>query len=233
MNESKKCLSGAWLKYIAMFTMFLDHWDKTLLFDALQISPQMIPLRIFSGFCEIVGRFAFPIFCFLLVEGFFQTGSRWKYLRNLFLFALISEIPFDLCFSSVIFLWQAQNVFFTLALGFALIWGLETLKKRISSWYIPGFFCFLFTCILAALLSTDYAYLGITVITILYLLRSHPVAASLAAFVPLWKTPWALPGFLMTDLYNGQRGRQRKWLNYWFYPVHLLLLALLRTILFS
>ncbi len=233
MKENKKCLSGAWLKYIAMFTMFLDHLDKTLLFDALLISPQCIPLRIFSGFCEIVGRFAFPIFCFLLVEGFFHTGNRRKYLGNLVLFALISEIPFDLCFGGVFFLRQAQNVFFTLALGFALIWVLEALKKRISSWYIPGFFCFLLACVLAALLSTDYAYLGIAVITILYLLRSHPLAASLAAFVPLWKTPWALPGFLMTNLYNGQRGRQRKWLNYWFYPVHLLLLALLRAILFS
>lgn len=232
MSENKKILSGAWLKYIAMAAMFLDHLDKTILFEALLNNPHSVSLLIFSRFCEIVGRFAFPIFCFLLIEGFIHTRNRGKYLANMGLFSLISEVPFDLCFSGVAFLWQSQNVFFTLSLGLCLIWVLEKLKKNVTCWYIPAFFCFLLTCILASLLSTDYEYLGITVITIWYLLRSWPIAASLTAFLPLIKTIWALPGFLLTNLYNGQRGKQYKWLNYWFYPFHLLLLALLRHIMF-
>lgn len=232
MMQTKKVLSGAWLKHIAMATMFLDHLDKTIVFEFLQRDPGCVPLQIFSFFCEIVGRFAFPIFCFLLIEGFFHTRSRGKYLGNLVLFAFVSEIPFDLCFNGVPFLWQSQNVFFTLALGLCLIWATNEIKQRIKWWFIPGLFFFLLACILSMLLSTDYEYFGIGGIAIWYLLRSYPFAASMIAFVPLWKTVWALPGFLLTNLYNGQRGKQCKWLNYWFYPAHLLLLALLRYLLF-
>lgn len=232
MQQRNKPLSGAWLKHIAMVTMFLDHLDKTILFEFQQRYPSYAPLQIFSFFCQIVGRFAFPIFCFLLIEGFFHTRNRGKYLANLLLFAFISEIPFDLCFNGVFFLWQSQNVFFTLALGLCLIWATEELKQRSKYWIIPGLFLFLLACILAMLLSTDYEYFGIAVIAIWYLLRRQPLLASLAAFLPLYKTVWALPGFLLTNLYNGQRGKQCKWLNYWFYPAHLLLLALLRYIFF-
>lgn len=232
MVQIKKPLSGAWLKHIAMVTMFLDHLDKTILFEFLQRRPDCLPLLIFSSFCEIVGRFAFPIFCFLLIEGFFHTRNPGKYLLNLVVFAFISEIPFDLCFNGVAFLWQSQNVFFTLALGLCLIWAVEEMKQRFKWWYIPGAFLFILTCIVAMFLSTDYGSFGIAVIAIWYLLRSYPFAASVIAFVPLWKTVWALPGFLMTNLYNGKRGQQYKWLNYWFYPAHLLLLALLRYTLF-
>lgn len=232
MMQIRKPLSGGRLKHIAMATMFLDHLDKTLVFEFLQCRPNCLPLLILSSFCEVVGRFAFPIFCFLLIEGFFHTRNRSKYLRNLVFFALVSEIPFDLCFNGVPFLWQSQNVFFTLALGLCLIWAVEEIKPRLKWWFIPGVFLFLLTCVMAMLLSTDYGFFGIGVIAIWYLLRRHPFAASVIAFLPLWKTVWALPGFLMTNLYNGQRGRQCKWLNYWFYPAHLLLLALLRYLLF-
>lgn len=232
MQQRNLPLSGARLKHIAMATMFLDHLDKTVVFEFLQRDPGCVPLQIFSYFCEIVGRFAFPIFCFLLIEGFFHTRNRGKYLANLLLFAIISEIPFDLCFNGVPFLWQSQNVFFTLALGLCLIWATDEMKRRIKWWFIPGLFFFLLACILAMLLSTDYEYFGIAVIFLWYLLHRHPLFASLAAFLPLYKTFWALPGFLLTNLYNGQRGKQYKWLNYWFYPAHLLLLALLRHLLF-
>lgn len=232
MLQIKKPLSGASLKHIAMATMFLDHLDKTIIFEFLQRRPDCLPLLIFSSFCEIVGRFAFPIFCFLLIEGFFHTRNRGKYLLHLVFFALISEIPFDLCFSSVAFLWQSQNVFFTLSLGLGLIWIMESLQKKTKWWPFFALLCFLSAGLVSMLLSTDYAYFGIAVIAIWYLLRSTPVLAACAAFLPLYKTAWALPGFLLTILYNGQRGRQLKWLNYWFYPAHLLFLVLLRYILF-
>ena len=74
---------------------------------------------------RVAGGLAFPIFAFLLVEGFLHTRDRKRYLAKLCVFALISEIPFDLALFGTPFYRGYQNVFFTLAIGVAVMMGLE------------------------------------------------------------------------------------------------------------
>ncbi|MCI9067722.1 MAG: conjugal transfer protein TraX, partial [Lachnospiraceae bacterium] len=85
--KGKKILNGRTLKWIAVVTMFIDHLGIVL-------SPG-VSTEVWRTM-RIVGRIAFPIFCFLLVEGFYHTRDVKKYLLRLGAFALVSELPFDL-----------------------------------------------------------------------------------------------------------------------------------------
>ena len=110
------------LKLIAMVTMLIDHIGAAILlpahFTGINISNTWVDVYDLS---RKIGRTAFPIFVFLLVEGFFHTHSRKKYFGRLLLFALLSEIPFDLAFYGVLFYESSQNVFLTLAIFILLI----------------------------------------------------------------------------------------------------------------
>ena len=76
----------------------------------------------------------------------------------------------------------------------------------------------------------DYGSYGVLIPFAFYLFRSKPLAASLVGYLVIAEDVWSLPSFLLTCFYSGQRGRQHKWLNYWFYPLHLLLIAGIRLI---
>ncbi len=97
------------LKWIAVITMIIDHTGAVLFPDNMVF--------------RYIGRIAFPIFCFLLVEGFFHTRDVRKYMLRLGLFALISEIPYDLAFRDTVLEFEHQNVFFALLLGVVMIWN--------------------------------------------------------------------------------------------------------------
>ena len=126
--------------------------------------------------CRNVGRFAFPIFCFLLVEGFYHTRSRWKYLRNLLIFAVVSEVPFDLLLMGGIG-FKGQNVYFTLAIAMVTIWGVdavgEKLQQKVFSRWLLRFAIMLAGCLLAHVLNTDYSYYGIVLVLIFYFYRNQ------------------------------------------------------------
>lgn len=225
--EDYKLLSGAALKNIALTTMVIDHVNKAFVAPNLP-SAAPIYLTIIVQIMYAVGRFAFPIFCFLMVEGFYHTRSRSKYLRNLLVFAVISEIPFNLFISASIFSPDIQNIFFTLAISYLSIWGIDICKNKTKYWlwFVP-----IFTALgiyVQVQFRGDYGSKGIIIPIIFYLLRQKPFVASVVAYFPLFKTPWSLVGSLLTTLYNGERGRQIKWLNYWVYPTHLAIIGIIR-----
>ncbi|MCR5663469.1 MAG: conjugal transfer protein TraX [Oscillospiraceae bacterium] len=206
---------------------------------------------------RIIGRLAFPIFCFLLAEGFRHTRSRAKYLLRLLLFALVSEIPFDLAFNGAP--WKlslrptvlpleftSQNVGFTLLLGLAAVWLWDALLpegKKPTALRVFGAVLGAGLCACAAFwLHTDYDAMGVVLIVVMDRLRRKPWLRDLAAFGTLaamipfgssWIELLAAFGFPLLHLYNGKRGRQWRWFFYVFYPGHLLLLALLRLRLFG
>ncbi len=214
---------------------------------------------------RVAGGLAFPIFAFLLVEGFLHTRDRKRYLAKLCVFALISEIPFDLALFGTSFYRGYQNVFFTLAIGVAVMMGLEQMgPERMAGGGNAGTGSHAGTehhvgagvraeaegggravppaavsvavtaagCLLAALLHSDFGWSGILLIAVLYMFRFDRArqmifgcAVSLTAKVT---GPFA---FIPIRMYNGERGRQMKLLFYWFYPVHLLALGILRRFL--
>lgn len=133
-------ISGSTLKLIAIITMLIDHIGAVVLLRVLYsdfayaASPDRYKLLYnIYVIMRSIGRLAFPIFCFLLVEGFLHTRSVAKYAVRLTIFALVSEIPFDLSLHSQLFYVGHQNVFFTLLIGLLVMIGLryiEGLKKE-------------------------------------------------------------------------------------------------------
>lgn len=179
---------------------------------------------------RIIGRFSFPIFCFLLVEGFHHTKDVKKYMIRLGIFALVSEIPYDLAFRNVFLEFERQNVFFTLLLGV----GLMYLLQRTNRGYVK--ICYVFLAMWAAVtLGMSYDYRGILLIMIYYVCRSNQVAKLVlgSAWNFLWTGVQQFGVFASIPIafYNGEKGKSMKYMFYVFYPVHLLILYFISAIL--
>lgn len=227
-------LSGAELKLIAIISMLADHVNKALIYPYLESNHGF--LAFISDVFDIIGRIAFPLFCFMLVEGYFKTRNRKKYLLNLLLFGVISEVPFDMFTTASFFNMNWNNVMFTLALVLVTVWIIDTLKEKMQKrpkalWYLVSILIVLVMCIVSMSLSLDYEHHAILIGYFFYLFHDMPVFAIPFGYASMFKEPWALLGFGLTLTYNGERGKQHKMLYYWFYPVHLLILGLLRLCL--
>lgn len=234
-NPAKaKGLTGSTLKILAIILMFIDHLGAVIVeqgilrMPAVSSNPELWEqIRTFDQILRAIGRLAFPIFCFLLVEGFLHTRNQGKYAFRLFLFALISEIPFDLAIYGQLWYPDKQNVFFTLLIGLAVMIGCTRFQKNV--WMQTAF---LILGLLAGhFLETDYGYRGVLLIEVLYLLRfDRRIQALGGALAICWELTAPL-AFIPIWFYNGLRGISLKYFFYWFYPVHLLLLCLGRYLL--
>jgi len=223
-----KGINGSTLKILAITTMLIDHIGAAVLEYWLKFatwSPQDEALyeRIYqvNHILRSIGRLALPIFCFLLVEGYIHTKNHVKYAQRLLLFALISEIPFDLAFFNSIFAATSQNIYFTLFIGFLVMFGIEYFDKKV----IPQTLVCAAGLCTAQLLSTDYGFKGIFLIIVLYYLRNYRTEQALCGAVAISWQRIAGFAFLPIYVYNGKRGLSLKYLFYWFYPVHLLILT--------
>ena len=205
-----QCLDSFQLKCIAIVSMALDHTGAVLY-------PSQIWLRC-------LGRIAFPIFCFLIVEGFFHTHDVRRYMGRLGVFALISEIPYDLAFRGVPLEYAHQNVFFTLLIGI----GMMILLERNREWPVKAVILLL-AMWLAVLIRSDYNFRGVLLIFVIYIFHESRWLAVTAG--GLWNflyqgviQKYGVLSVLPLALYNGERGRKMKYFFYIFYPAHLLLL---------
>lgn len=212
-------LSGFDLKILAVVTMLVDHVGAILF-------PEVLWLRC-------VGRLAFPIFAFLLVEGFLHTRDVDAYLKRLFVFAVLSEIVFDYAFFGQMFYIRHQNIFFTLCLGLFLIKKLREDPKDLHR-----FLWLLGTVLAADVLRTDYGGAGVLTVLVFYQFRNNKTmtAVCIGAIHILmlgWIQSFAVLALLPIFLYNGERGRNVKYFFYTFYPVHLIFLLLLKMVVFG
>ena len=155
--EKYRILSGSALKMIAVITMLIDHIGAVLL--SMYQPAQKILFTLFGREYTVylifrdIGRAAFPIFCFLLLEGFRHTRSRFLYGRNLLLFALLSEIPWNLMFTNTL-RYERQNVFFTLFLGYLAFCAIEYFQTRPSMQLL----CILGLLVVSIFLKADYGW---------------------------------------------------------------------------
>lgn len=111
MTGKRAGLSAMTLKYIAMATMLVDHMGYVLF-------PWILWLRC-------VGRIAFPIFAFQIAEGCIRTHDRRRYALRLLLFAVLTEVPFDLAFNGQVLYLGYQNVLWTLLAGALVCWAAD------------------------------------------------------------------------------------------------------------
>lgn len=234
--ERSRGLDGGALKCIAAALMLTDHVGAILL-------PEVLALRC-------VGRLAFPIFAFFIAEGYAHTRDFGRYFRRLAIFAVVSEIPFNLE-NGAVFDLTRQNVLWTFCLALLTLRGLEALgrERGFGRWAGCGL-------VLAAgfaageLLRTDYGGWGVVTVALLYLCRDGKYAKlwlllAMAAVNGLGMGSLTMPVFggempiqlfavaalPVIWLYNGQAGpKGLRRAFYVFYPAHLLVLEGIRTL---
>ncbi len=249
-------VTGAVLKNTAYATMLIDHFFAVIFLNYMR--QHLVDGKLDPGLESVyragraVGRVSFVLFTFLIVEGFIYTRSRLRFLLRLLLFALLSEIPFDLALSGTLPDWSGQNVYWTLFLGVLVLTLWDYLSLNGSVFAAVGRFMVLLAGCLAALsCSTDYRFMGILLIFAMYQTREKDggvqfMAAGLVMLFGTWgsnlirysdiysadylfrfslREMYGLFAFLLIFLYNGKKGRQlSKAFYYGFYPVHLLIL---------
>ena len=247
------------LRRIAMASMLLDHVGVALMENALAVpligagSEELGNLVLLADLpLRMAGRVAFPIFCYLLVQGFLHTRSAARYAARLAVFAALSEAPFDLMVFGGPSL-AAQNVYFTLAIGLVMMGALRALERgnlnaRLRPWAMAG--CALAAMALSYLLRADYDAMGIALIAALYLGRGdrrRQCALSALAFLgafcvygvftgQIFSGPvlelCSLPAFYLIARGDGtRRGRAHRYAPYVFYPAHLLALYALALLI--
>lgn len=224
MSLTKGFLSGSTLKIIAIVSMLVDH-------TAYVISLWSYHATLHYIMRSLIGRIAFPLFCFLLVEGFYHTKNVRTYWIRLGVFALISEIPYDLLFTGQPLNLAKQNVFFTLWIGMLVLFLLERLKKQKNLILKSGFsFLVIFSgCMTAWILKSDYGYMGILLITGYYICSGN-MAGNMVVTIVFNIFKEQIGGILslpLIALYNGKKGLRLKYIFYIFYPLHLILLYLI------
>ncbi len=229
-------ISGSVLKMVAVITMLIDHIAATIMVRHFLATGDWSLYTVYYAMRQI-GRIAFPIYCFMLVEGLEKTRNKGKYLLRMMSFALISEIPFDLALTGKVLEFGYQNVFFTLTIALAAMMAMEKVEAKIENVRAQGAtnaVIMVFAMVLAAILQTDYDWKGVICIIGMYLLRKNRLYELIAGYVMFLFLlgEWAaLPAFILLAFYKGRKGFSCKWFFYGFYPVHLLVLYFVCVIL--
>ena len=222
MKHPLRLLDGTMLKLIAMISMVFDHAGDLFF-------PDQVWMRI-------IGRIAMPLFAFTVTEGYLHTHSKKKYLLRMLLFALISEVPFDLALFGKGLELTHQNIMFTFAYAILGLMCYEKITKgdKIS---VSGMIVLFLFIITSLLLHLDYNMVALAVIFSYYLFKNKSLSirnliTMVVYFLFRNKGVYvcALLGFLLVFLYNGKRGKGFKWLFYVFYPGHLLFLFLMKDL---
>ena len=242
LNETRHFdLSAAALHIIAMTFMLMDHLWATLL-----------PAQ---EWLTCVGRLAFPIFAFMTVEGYFHTHDLRKYLRRMLVFALLSEIPFDLMYGGTWFYPVHQNVIWTLLLGLLGIHLMEQARKKqkLALYVLTVALVVTFGAVLGTLGMVDYYGAGVLTMFVFYLFRGRKWWCFLGQLLALyWVNVELLSGLMYpvhifgTEIelcqqglallalipiwiYRGRQGyhsRPFQYACYAFYPVHMLVIVM-------
>lgn len=233
------------LHIIAMASMLCDHLWGTI-----------VPG---NDWLTCIGRIAFPIFAFLIVEGYFHTKNLKKYAGRLLLFAILSEIPFNLAMGSRLFYPIHQNVLWSFLLSLGLIHWNETAKKtgKIYLRILVGCASLLIGYLAGLLTMVDFYHAGVLTVLVFYFFRGKKWWCYLGQLLCLWYLNTEMLGGYGYDLqllertiflsrqglavlalfpiwmYQGNQGYHSKWLQmvyYGFYPLHLLILGLIKIL---
>jgi hypothetical protein len=238
-------ISSAGLHLLAMFFMLLDHLWGTV-----------VPG---NEWMTCAGRLAFPIFAFLIAEGFHYTKNLKKYMQRLLLCALLSEIPFNLMLSGRVFNPVHQNVLWTFLIAIVLMRWCEK-KRNAPIWqrYLRWAAAMAVGFLVGIVTFVDYYGYGVMMVLVFYCFRGSDLRSRLGQFAGLYWINVMLMGGLVYEftllgrlwtfhqqgfallalipiwLCRGRKGYDKPWFRnfcYLFYPLHMLALVLLRNII--
>lgn len=239
-NINPKVLNALALRGLALLFMFLGHLKKVVI-----AAPH-------SYWMMCVANMSPAIFAFQISEGFHYTSNRKRYAMRLFLFALVSEIPFNLM-AGGFFVPTRQNVMFTLLLGLLSLWLLRWGKEQKNLWAMAlSVVGAMVMCVAAQVLHMDHGMLGVLAVVLFGMTRDKTykylwqLAGMILFYIVMYQLihgsfadnwfialhSWmAVAALLPIWLYNGKRGPKNKFLQigaYLFYPAHIMLLVLIR-----
>lgn len=244
-NKVSLEMTSASLHILAMLFMLCDHLWGTVVRG--------------NDWLTCVGRLAFPIFAFMIAEGYFHTRSVKKYAIRLLICALISEIPFNLMMGGRVFYPVHQNVLWTFLIALLLIHWNEKAKATQKRWLriLVAAGTLLAGSLVGLLTMVDYYHAGVLTVMVFYFFRERTWWHRIAQLLCLWYINFEILGgfgyeisiagqtvFLMRQglallalipiwLYRGKQGYHSKWFRYicyGFYPVHLLILGLIQLL---
>lgn len=241
------------LKIIALITMLIDHLGAVVVFMMIKQGGHRELYDLYK-LLRIIGRTAFPIYCVLTVEGFVHTRNLKRYLGMIAIFAVISEIPFNLSLGHGL-LWYPnhQNVFMTLFIGILMMTCIKRTYERFFDIELQSVIVAIVIAagyLLSYFLKTDYAGSGALAIVCTYIVREHVLALNpsplndrlrnvvliliccsiLGACSKGAYEGWCFLAVPFFALYNGERGKYlSKMFYYWIYPAHLIVFWLITS----
>ena len=240
-ETNRKGIDALTLKLLAMAFMLLDHTWATV---------WSVP------WFTMVGRLAFPIFAFQIVEGFYHTSERKRYMKRMLVFALLSEIPFNLMVADGFAYPFHQNVMFTFLIALVLMNWMENSRGNLPKFLAVSAGCVVLGFALGLLTFVDYNHYGIFIVLLFYWTYNRPfgwlvqllglvyICDAMAGLVypvelfgrsfEISQQGFALLALIPIWLYDGRQGYHSKPLQYAcyaFYPVHMLVLYLLSRFL--
>ncbi len=272
MEERKKIgairiFSGTSMKIIATIAMAVEHFSKIVL--AYITETVWVPMRIngmlsheeyvrideFVRFTLYkIGDIAYPIFFFLISEGYCYTKDRKKYLTRMLIFAILSELPFDIGFFSNLstregtfpVYWGYQNVFFTYFFSILCLCSIDKVKEHFAEYgnekrllyFFADMLCIVGTICITELFQCDYGAMGVILIVVFYILRNRrflQVSAFLMIHMVLSGSQpdiFVIAAALVMLLYSGKKGKEiNRYLFYLFYPIHITVFYLFTVVL--
>ena len=224
-------MTGFGLKIVALISMLCDHSGLIFLRN--------------PSYLNIIGRISFPIFASQISEGYVHTKNLKKYISRLAWFAIISQIPFMLYLKSVELEIYKLNVFFTLLLGLSSITIYDKIKNKYNNIFL-GFLPVILFIFLGHICNCDYGWYGVTLIFMFYLFKDNKILMNesviwamflkyLTNYISspnifhLYLFLGAISSLLLINFYNNKKGKNIKYLLYIFYPLHLIVLYLLKV----
>ena len=241
-NKLKLETTSFSLHIMAMLFMLCDHLWGTIVRG--------------NDWLTCIGRLTFPIYAFMIVEGYFHTKNIKKYVCRLLLFAVLSEIPFNLAMGSSMFYPIHQNVLWSFLIAIGLIhWNEKGKEKQIWKRILVGIASVCVGYLVGIITFVDYYHAGILMVLVFYFFKSKKWWCYLGQLVCLWyinvemlggfsyevnilgqthfiaRQGFALLALIPIWLYRGKQGYHNKVLQYSyyaFYPLHLLILGILK-----
>ena len=238
-------MSIFWIKIIASISMVIDHIGSFQPFEGWE-------------YMRMIGRIAYPLYAFMLVQGFLHTRSKWKYLLRILALAFITQPIYTYCFDGDAWKWDSLNILFTLGAGLCGMWlielGKRTAQKRNKAWWLA---CLALCAAVGSIalaadpLGMDYGWEGVLLMLLLYVTAAYkwaciPIVTLFALRKPLQTGAWDNPVYqramfsvvaiIPMLLYNGKPGPKpkSKWgaalYKYGFYLFYPLHLAVLALI---
>ncbi len=225
--------------------MFIDHTGYGLVHNYLKVHNMDLSPQIYTNLqnayevCKSVGRIAFPIFCFFLVEGFMRTRNVKMYAVRLFVFAILSEIPFDFGLFGInneLFYHDHQNVIMSFFIALIMLILIRYLENNVLGLSVVVKYLAIICAVIgfadiAYLLKTDYSWKCMMLTAIIYLFRSTGAFKLVAGAAAISWEKYAPISFALLYFYDPGKKPKYKYAFYVFYPLHLILIGLLAKII--